>query len=103
MTRAGGRARPSAVAAPKNMAFRAHQKTGSGEKPPQNERDTRAEAEAVLGRYPNGARVQVHYDPDDPQSSVLQMAGGWALHAIMAALFALTTPFGIMITVVMSR
>jgi hypothetical protein len=31
------------------------------------------------------------------------MAGGWALHAIMAALFALTTPFGIMLTVVMSR
>jgi hypothetical protein len=65
--------------------------------------DTREEAEALLRHYPNGARVQVHYDPDDPQSSVLQMAGGWALHAIMAALFALTTPFGIMITVVMSR
>jgi hypothetical protein len=51
-------------------------------------RGSREEAEAVLESYPKGARVRVYYDPDDPQSSVLQMAGGWALRAIGSALFA---------------
>jgi hypothetical protein len=65
--------------------------------------DTREEAEAMLGRFPKGARVRVHYDPDDPQSSVLQMAGGWALRAIVSALVALMLVFWLVIQVVMSR
>ena len=65
--------------------------------------DTREEAEAMLGRYPKGAHVRVHYDPDDAQSSVLQMAGGWALHAMVSALAALMVVFWLVIQVVMSR
>jgi hypothetical protein len=62
--------------------------------------DTREEAEAILAGYPKGAPVRVHYDPDDPQSSVLQMAGGWAWRAIVSALVALLAIFWLMITVV---
>jgi hypothetical protein len=64
--------------------------------------DTREEAEAVLRSYPKGARVRVHYDPDDPQSSVLQIAGGWALRAIGSALVALAIVFFLAMIAVMS-
>ena len=55
--------------------------------------DSREEAEAMLAGYPKGARVRVHYDPDDPQSSVLQVAGGWALSALVSASVALMIVF----------
>jgi hypothetical protein len=34
-----------------------------------------AETEATLGRYPAGATVTVHYDPDDPRNCVLERGG----------------------------
>jgi Protein of unknown function (DUF3592) len=64
--------------------------------------DTREEAEAVLRSYPKGARVRVHYDPDDPQPSVLQIAGGWALRAIGSALVALAIVFFLAMIAVIS-
>ena len=32
----------------------------------------RSDAEAVVGKYPAGTRVQVHYRPDDPRQAVLE-------------------------------
>jgi hypothetical protein len=65
--------------------------------------DTREKAEAMLGCYPKGASVRVHYDPDDPQWSVLQMASGWALRAMVSALVALMAVFLLMIQVIILR
>jgi hypothetical protein len=62
--------------------------------------ETRAEAEQMLRGYPKGGAVRVHYDPDDPGTSVLQSAGGWAFKALGAALVLTLTPFVIAIFVV---
>jgi uncharacterized protein DUF3592 len=56
--------------------------------------ESREEAERMLRGYPKGAPVRVHYDPDDPGTSVLQSAGGWALTALGAALLTAAIPFG---------
>lgn len=65
--------------------------------------DTSEEAEAVLARYPKGAPVRVHYDPDDPQASVLQSTGGWAFRTMIAAVFLAAIPFSITIMAVTQR
>jgi hypothetical protein len=63
--------------------------------------EERGEAEQLLHSYPKGCSVRVHYDPDDPQASVLLNAGGWALRAAMSALIAAAFPFGIAIVMVL--
>ena len=47
----------------------------------------RAEADAIVATYPVGARVEVAYDPDDPDTSVLEpgaRAGAYGLVAFGA-------------------
>ncbi len=50
------------------------------------------EAQAVLATYPKGLRVEVHYDPQDPNQAALDVEGGspaaW-LAGILGACFAL--------------
>jgi len=46
-------------------------------------------AKGVLGRYPAGAEVEVHYDPDDPAVAVLEPG----LHDLPWFYLALGTPF----------
>jgi hypothetical protein len=63
--------------------------------------ERREEAEAVLRGYRKGGLVRVHYDPDDPATSVLQSTGGWALKALGLALLLALAPFVITIMIVM--
>jgi hypothetical protein len=56
--------------------------------------ESRGDAERMLRGYPKGAPVRVHYDPDDPGTSVLQSTGGWAFKALGAALVTAAIPFG---------
>lgn len=48
---------------------------------PDEESGTEVGAESVIAEYPVGASVQVFYDPDDPQDSVLraESGAGWIL------------------------
>jgi hypothetical protein len=50
--------------------------------------DARKKAEAFLRRLPKGALVWVHYDPEDPRSSVLHTTQVWAFRAIVGMLLA---------------
>jgi hypothetical protein len=65
--------------------------------------ETRAEAEGMLRGCPKGGPVRVHYDPDDPGTSVLQSTGGWAFKALGLALVFALTPFAIAIAMVTHR
>ena len=62
--------------------------------------ETRPEAEQMLRAYPIGAPVRVHYDPEDPGTSVLQSVGGWAFKALGGAVLTAIFPFGIAYTLV---
>jgi hypothetical protein len=55
--------------------------------------DHRDEAAQVTARYPVGARVDVHYDPDDPQQSCLQCLDDSASNAVRVALWSFVVPF----------
>jgi len=46
---------------------------------------SRGKAEAVLGRYPVGTVVAVHYDPESPGSSLLEPGAGSDAVMILAA------------------
>ena len=48
-------------------------------------------ADGVAARYPKGATIDVHYDPNNPSTAALENPTGtrWFLLAIAAALFAL--------------
>jgi hypothetical protein len=62
------------------------------------ERYAEQEAEKILAGYAQGTTVQVHYDPNDPQESVLEQKArglGTSLGVICALLFVAT--FGIAI------
>jgi len=50
-----------------------------------------AQAEAVLARYPEGGRVTVYYNPDNPREAVLErrMSTPWVLLAVGFFFFAL--------------
>jgi hypothetical protein len=52
-------------------------------------------ARRVATRYPVGAHVKVHYDPDDPDTAVLELAHDAARRGVWmgAALFVLAWPF----------
>jgi hypothetical protein len=64
--------------------------------------ESREEAEGMLRGYPKGGTVRVHYDPDDPATSVLQSTGGWAFKALGLALACALTPFMIAVMIVRS-
>ena len=51
---------------------------------------SRAIADRVVGRYPAGAKVEVHYDPANPSEAALEnpTRASWALLGIAAACFA---------------
>jgi hypothetical protein len=53
----------------------------------------RSEAETMIGRYPTGAHVDVHYDPEDPQQSCLRPYDSDALIFTGRALWAFVAPF----------
>lgn len=52
---------------------------------------SRAVADRVVGRYPVGAKVEVHYDPANPSEAALEnpMRASWVLLGIAAACFAI--------------
>ena len=54
----------------------------------------------MLTGYPKGAAIRVHYDPDDPKTSVLQTAGRWAWQAMLGALVCAFIPFVVAILLV---
>jgi hypothetical protein len=53
----------------------------------------RSEAETMIGRYPAGAHVDVHCNPEDPQQSCLRPYDGDALIFTGRALWAFVAPF----------
>jgi Protein of unknown function (DUF3592) len=60
---------------------------------------SRGEAEQVLGRFPVGQSVTVHYDPNDPASSVLdreRVSGGVIVNLLLGMLLVITALFAVM-------
>jgi hypothetical protein len=59
--------------------------------------DGKRKAEADTAAYPAGARVQVYYDPNNPQETILEPHASWDTMLIMLGigLGFLSIPFGI--------
>jgi hypothetical protein len=60
---------------------------------------TRVLAGGVVARYPVGARVDIHIDPNDPKNALLEPAQ----QANLAALVALTVVFGLIAAILMAH
>jgi hypothetical protein len=61
-----------------------------------------AEAEAVVKRYPLGAAVRVHYDPDDPRQAVLE-PGTAGIPWFFLAIGSVFSVIGVLLVVLMPR
>lgn len=53
----------------------------------------RDQAERVIERYPPGAEVAVHYDPDNPATAALETSSGAALYTILWSVIFLLFPW----------
>lgn len=61
--------------------------------------ESRAEAEAIIAPYPVGAKILIHYDPDEPSRAILEPGPHWdglsitMIAAMLLAAFAMTFSF----------